>query len=379
MLTSHQLQCAMAPSRPLLRRLIATTATTHEDLSNPLLRSFPKLSGSGPFALDPEFKLLGAPYPSALHVTLPSAGALYVNADHAAVTGISLSTHQSDQQAPQSQSLSPQQQYPHSKVVQSTFGFLASPASNSGSKRTSLPFLYKKLCVPDQPATVLVASENPSSCLTTIAPNKKFDWLVFQRRAILAWSGSRIELRPEPAPAAAVAGAAIENTMRVSGAAGHVALASRANSIIYEYKLAASEHIYLRPSSVLALTVPAAPRPDGNAHAAAPSPSSTLASDSFKIRHIYSLSDLQLPAVLERMLKAPAALLPNASTIDSIELLKDLRGYWASFKTYTSGLVSKYFWQDDTLLKVEGPAIVLVDTRHPSFTAEKINSLVNRV
>jgi hypothetical protein len=365
-----------------LRRLIATTATTHEDLSNPLLRSFPKLSGSGPFALDPEFKLLGTPYPSALHVTLPSAGALYVNADHAAVTGISLSTHQPDQQPPQSQSLPPQQKDPHRKVVQSTFGFLANPASsNSNINRTSLPFLYKKLSVPDQPATVLVASENPSSCLTTISPSKKFDWLVFQRRAILAWSGSRIELHPEPAPAAATAGAAIENTMRVSGTAGHVALASRSNSIIYEYKLAASEHIYLRPSSVLALTVSAALPSDDNALAAAPPspPSSTLASDSFKVRHIYSLSDLQLPAALERVLKAPAALLPSANTLDRIELLKDLRGYWASFKTYTSRLVSKYFWQDDTLLKVEGPAIVLVDTRHPSFAAEKINSLVNRV
>ncbi|CDO55082.1 hypothetical protein DV495_000879 [Geotrichum candidum] len=377
MLTSHQLQYAMAPARPLLRRLIATTATTHEDLSHPLLRSFPKLSGSGPFALDPEFKLLGAPYPSALCVTLPSAGDLYVNSDHAAVTGITLSTYQSDQQAPQSL---PQQQQQHSKVVQSTFGFLSNPASSS-SKRTSLPFLYKKLSVPDQPATVLVASENPSSCLTTISPNNKFDWLVFQRRAILAWSGSRIKLCPEAAPAAAVAGAAIENIMRVSGAAGHVALASRSNSIIYEYKLAASEHIYLRPTSVLALTVPAASRHDNNTlTAATPTPSSsTLATDSFKIRHIYSISDLQLPPALERLLKAPAALLPSASTLDRIELLKDLRGYWANFKTYTSDLVSKYFWQDDTLLKVEGPAIVLVDTRHPSFAAEKINSLVNRV
>lgn len=360
MLANHQLICTNI-ARPALRRLISTTATTHEDLFDPQLRSYPKLSGSGPFALDPEFKLLGSPYPSALHVKLPSAGALYVNSDHADITGISLSTDQNQpvHQQPQNQT----------KAVQSTFGYMI----NNSDKR-DLPFLYKKLVIPDQPATVLVSPVKPSSCLTTIAPSKKYDWIVFKRSAILAWSGSNIELQPEAPPAAAAA--AINSAVRVSGSTGSLTLSSCANSVIYEYKLQASEHIYLRPSSVLALTVPATSTSTTEKSEAT---ATMLANDNFKVRHIYSLNDLQLPAVFERMLKIPTLLIPSASTVDSIELLKDLRGYWTGFKSYTSSLFSKYFWQDDRLVKVAGPAIVLVDTRHPSMISEKIQSFLDRV
>ncbi|KAF5092211.1 hypothetical protein D0Z03_002974 [Geotrichum reessii] len=357
MLANHQLICTNI-ARPALRRLIATT---HADLFDPKLRSYPKLSGSGPFALDPEFNLLGSPYPSTLHVKLPSSGALYVNSDHAAVTGISLST---DQNQPGHQQLQH-----HTKAVQSTFGYIV----NNSDKR-DLPFLYKKLVIPDQPATVLVSSVKPSSCLTTIAPSKKYDWIVFKRSAILAWSGSNIELQSEAPPAAAAA--AINSAVRVSGSTGSLTLSSCANSVIYEYKLQASEHVYLKPSSVLALTVPAT---STSATESLETTAATPANDNFQIRHIYSLKDLQLPAVFERMLNLPTMLLPSASTVDSIELLKDLRGYWTGFKAYTSSLFSKYFWQDDRLVKVAGPAIVLVDTRHPSMISEKIQSFFDRV
>ncbi|KAF8424072.1 mitochondrial biogenesis AIM24-domain-containing protein [Tirmania nivea] len=145
-----------------------STTTIHPptDLTNQT-RAIPKLSGAGPFPQDVQFEALGAPY-SLLSVSLPSSATLY--SQRGTLLGV------------------------NGKVENavSTLHMLG-PLRRAA---LGIPFLYQKI-VSTTPLTCLVSTNTPYTSFAVVKLEGTVDWMVVQRKAILAWCGHSIHLMPE--------------------------------------------------------------------------------------------------------------------------------------------------------------------------------------
>lgn len=328
------------------RRLADSTSNSepHEDISEHL-KSVSKLSGSGPFPSSPEFQLLGSPFTSALHVSLPSSAALYLK-NGATVIGVTGDV---------------------AKPKTSLEYSIADQAE--GTKPDSLPLVYQRLTAANSLTMLLSAPriQNKASWYALVTPTKSYNWLI-QRDAVLAWGGSQVSLQP------------VSDTFHklltvfrtpgrgspilVSGAGGQLALSN--DSMIYEFKLTSNEQVFLRPGSIIGLTVPVS-RPEILDVQRSP----------IRVPHLPlpTLTSL-LPSSLQGMFGSLRSVTSKISWPSSVTSTFQVVGTYAgrtnaAFRT----LVSQYLWQDDEFVKIQGPATVLLDHKPPTLVIDKIRSL----
>lgn len=344
--------------RSIARQLSTTTPALatdleprHTDISGPL-KNVSKLSGSGPFASGPEFQLLGLPFTSALHVSLPSSSSLYLKAETTAI-GIT-----GDVTKPTS-------------TLEYSVAEPLECSTETPIKPDSLPLAYQKVTTASSLTLLLSAAPNVMhrpSWYTLISPTKSFHWLV-KRDAVLAWGGPQLSLRPvsNAIHKSLSVFRRSQSPIVVSGEGGQLALTS--DALIYKLRLTRGEQIFLRPDSIIALTVP-----------------TNVAFDSLLAikQTLFRIPHLPLPSLSTLV---PLSLLPVANTLKSwckalVQSLPpnvkhsfgSVGRYWKRSINAVNSVISQYLWQDDILVKLEGPATILLDNRPPSLVFDKLTS-----
>ncbi|KAG9247462.1 mitochondrial biogenesis AIM24-domain-containing protein [Calycina marina] len=170
-------------------------------------------------ASDARFEVLGAPY-SLLSVSLSASQRLYTR--RGTLVGVSGKTEN----------------------AQSTLTLL-NPLRNSLLR---LPFLYQRL-TSTTPLTALISTKSPLTTFTVLHLDGTTDWVVAQRKALLAWTGHRLSLSP------------IANTKMSLAHWGNTAVTGRGlvalagPGQIYRIILKAGEEYVAHPGNVVAYSI----------------------------------------------------------------------------------------------------------------------------
>lgn len=316
----------------------------HEDISDHV-KTVSKLSGAGPFAAQPDIKLLGSPFTSALHVCLPGSSKVNLK-NGAAVVGVT------------------------GTVTTPSTQLNYSTATDDRKGSASLPFVYQTLTSENALTLLVSAPTRPqkSSWYALVEPSKSFDWVV-RRDAVLAWSGPQLDLRPVSAELQKSISNFITSPIHVRGDKGKIALTN--HSLIHEYKLSAGEQVFFRQGSILGLTVPKS--------------SASLLDD---LKTVHRVQHLPLAASFQELLPAPLQGAPDTIKAWGAKLkaslpaevkptLESVASYWNRAFSAVQKTFSTYLWQDDELVRVSGPATVLIDHTPPSLVTKKLRAYIS--
>ncbi|KAF8866221.1 hypothetical protein BDZ45DRAFT_710836 [Acephala macrosclerotiorum] len=213
----RQLRCPGAGAHA--RRAIQISATPTTESPN---LTGDVLSGSIDAFSDPadaRFEVLGAPY-SLLSVSLSASQKLYTR--RGTLVGVS----------------------GKSENAQSTLSILE-PFRRAP---LGIPFLYQRISS-TSPITALISTKSPITSFTVLHLNGTVDWMVAQRKALLAWTGHTLSVTPTMNTKMSLAH---WGNSEVSGR-GLVALAGPGQ--IYQVNLRAGEEYVAHPGNVVAYTI----------------------------------------------------------------------------------------------------------------------------
>jgi uncharacterized protein (AIM24 family) len=111
-----------------------------------------------------------------------------------------------------------------------------------------IPFLYQRISS-TSPITALISTKSPLTSFTVLHLNGTVDWMVTQRKALLAWTGHTLSVSPTISRGMSIAH---WGNSQVSGR-GLVALAGPGQ--IYQITLKSGEEYVVHPGNVVAYTV----------------------------------------------------------------------------------------------------------------------------
>ncbi|KAL1964007.1 hypothetical protein VTN77DRAFT_7553 [Rasamsonia byssochlamydoides] len=192
-----------------------------------------------------------------------------------------------------------------------------------------IPFLYQKISS-SSPVTALISVQSPLTSFTVVHLNGTVDWMIAQRRALLAWTGHSLFIRPT-----------INTNLSVvhwgsSEVTGRGLLALVGNGQIYSVELRAGEQYVVHPSNVIAYTITSNP----------PRP---YRFKSTSLR--FQVPDVRLPEILtkSRFIRDMAA---SDTWKTSMKIFHRIRT-WAR----------RTIWGDRLFLQFDGPATILVQSR----------------
>ncbi|KAI6715360.1 hypothetical protein JHW43_002102 [Diplocarpon mali] len=111
-----------------------------------------------------------------------------------------------------------------------------------------IPFLYQKI-TSTTPITALISTKSPLTSFTVLHLNGTVDWMVAQRKALLAWTGHTLSVSPSVNRGM---GLAHWGNSEVTGR-GLVALAGPGQ--VYQINLKAGEQYVAHPGNVVAYTI----------------------------------------------------------------------------------------------------------------------------
>ncbi|KAK0101555.1 Altered inheritance of mitochondria protein 24, mitochondrial [Cadophora gregata] len=168
---------------------------------------------------DARFEVLGAPY-SLLSVSLSASQKLYTR--RGTLVGVS----------------------GKAENAQSTLSILE-PFRRGA---LGIPFLYQRVSS-TSPLTVLISTKSPLTSFTVLHLNGTIDWIVAQRKALLAWTGHTLSVTPTVNRGMSLAH---WGKSEITGR-GLVALAGLGQ--IYQIKLEAGEEYVAHPGNVVAYTI----------------------------------------------------------------------------------------------------------------------------
>ncbi|KAL4977447.1 altered inheritance of mitochondria protein 24, mitochondrial [Aspergillus desertorum] len=115
-----------------------------------------------------------------------------------------------------------------------------------------VPFVYQKVSSAS-PVTALISTRSPVTSFAVVHLNGSVDWMVAQRRALLAWTGRSLNIRPTINTSLSVA------HWGSSEVTGRGLLALVGNGQLYSVELKAGEQYIVHPSNVVAYTVSSNP------------------------------------------------------------------------------------------------------------------------
>ncbi|KAL2828948.1 mitochondrial biogenesis AIM24-domain-containing protein [Aspergillus cavernicola] len=211
-----------------------------------------------------------------------------------------------------------------------------------------VPFLYQKISSAS-PVTALISTRSPVTSFAVVHLNGSVDWMVAQRRALLAWTGRSLTIRPTINTSLSVA------HWGSSEVTGRGLLALVGSGQLYSVELKAGEQYIVHPSNVVAYSMNAnAPRPYRFK-------STTL---KFQVPGFKSL-----PSFLQNT-KFIQAMSDTNTWKTSMRIFHRLRT-WSRMT----------IWGDRLFLQFEGPSTVLLQSRgariNEVLTTHEVNELAS--
>ncbi|KAJ5088768.1 Mitochondrial biogenesis protein AIM24 [Penicillium angulare] len=209
-----------------------------------------------------------------------------------------------------------------------------------------VPFLYQKVSSAS-PVTALISTRSPNTSFTVVNLNGSVDWMVAQRRALLAWTGRSLSIKPT---INTNLGLAHWGSSEVTGR-GLIALVG--NGQVYSVELKDGEQYIAHPSNVVAYTMSSNP----------PRP----------YRFKSTTLSFQVPG-----LKALPRLLQNNNLIRNVSgstAWKKTMSFLHTLRTWSRMTI----WGDRLFLQFDGPATVLVQSRGPRLNDVLSGREVNEI
>ncbi|KAJ5231112.1 hypothetical protein N7489_011820 [Penicillium chrysogenum] len=211
-----------------------------------------------------------------------------------------------------------------------------------------VPFLYQKISSPS-PVTALVSVRSPNTSFAVVNVNGSVDWMVAQRRALLAWTGRSLNIKPT---INANLSLSHWGSSEVTGR-GLIALVG--NGQLYSVELKDGEQYIAHPSNVVAYTMASNP----------PRP----------YRFKSTTLNFQVPG-----LKTLPRLLQNAKFVRDVsdsKAYKTTMQWFHKLRTWSRMTI----WGDRLFLQFDGPMTILVQSRGPRLndvlSAQEANEIAN--
>ncbi|KAJ5156295.1 Mitochondrial biogenesis protein AIM24 [Penicillium capsulatum] len=208
------------------------------------------------------------------------------------------------------------------------------------------PFLYQKVSSAS-PVTALISVRSPTTSFAVVDVNGSVDWMVAQRRALLAWTGRSLTIKPT-----------INTNLSLahwgsSEVTGRGLLALVGNGQIYSVDLKDGEQYIAHPSNVVAYTMSSNP----------PRP----------YRFKSTTLNFQVPG-----LKTLPRLLQNNKFIRDVsasDAWKTTMRFAHKLRTWSRMTI----WGDRLFLQFDGPATILVQSRGPRLNDVLSGQEVNEI
>ncbi|KAJ5544576.1 Mitochondrial biogenesis protein AIM24 [Penicillium sp. DV-2018c] len=195
-----------------------------------------------------------------------------------------------------------------------------------------VPFLYQKISSAS-PVTALVSVRSPNTSFAVVNVNGSVDWMVAQRRALLAWTGRSLNIKPT------INGNLSLSHWGSSEVTGRGLIALVGNGQLYSVELKEGEQYIAHPSNVVAYTMSSNP----------PRP----------YRFKSTTLNFQVPS-----LKTLPKLLQNAKFIQDVSNSKAYQStmrWFHKLRTWSRMTI----WGDRLFLQYDGPATIIVQSRGP--------------
>ncbi|KAJ5086947.1 Mitochondrial biogenesis protein AIM24 [Penicillium alfredii] len=209
-----------------------------------------------------------------------------------------------------------------------------------------VPFLYQKVSSAS-PVTALVSVRSPNTSFAVVDVNGSVDWMVTQRRALLAWTGRSLTIKPTINTNLSLAH---WGSSEITGR-GLIALVG--NGQLYSVELKAGEQYIAHPSNVVAYTMSSNP----------PRP----------YRFKSTTLNFQVPG-----LKTLPRLLQNNKFIRDMsdsETWKSTMRFFHKLRTWSRMTI----WGDRLFLQFDGPTTLLVQSRGPRLNDVLSEREVNEI
>ncbi|KAL4811181.1 mitochondrial biogenesis AIM24-domain-containing protein [Aspergillus unguis] len=193
-----------------------------------------------------------------------------------------------------------------------------------------VPFLYQKISSAS-PVTALISTRSPVTSFAVVHLNGSVDWMVAQRRALLAWTGRSLSISPTIQTSLSVA------HWGSSEVTGRGLLALVGSGQLYSVELKAGEQYIVHPSNVVAYSMNKNP----------PRP----------YRFKSTTLKFQVPG-----LKSFPGFLQNTQFIKAMsetESWKTAMRIFHTFRTWSR----KTIWGDRLFLQFDGPSTILLQSR----------------
>ncbi|KAK4539691.1 hypothetical protein LTR36_010454 [Oleoguttula mirabilis] len=206
-----------------------------------------------------------------------------------------------------------------------------------------IPFLYQRV-TSTTPYTALIATKSPMTSLVVVHLDGRLDWMVAQRKALLAWTGHTLSLSPRLNTKMSLAH---WGNTHITGR-GLLALSGK--GLIHQITLKTHEEYVVHPSNVIAYSI--------MQHAPQP------------YRFKANVLRFQLPS--------PTAWLPDTRfwrTMRESGLWRFVSG--AAFTIRTWG--RRTIWGDRLFLHFRGPAQILIQSRGAALSDALTTSDVNEI
>ncbi|KAJ0420183.1 mitochondrial biogenesis AIM24-domain-containing protein [Aspergillus carlsbadensis] len=211
-----------------------------------------------------------------------------------------------------------------------------------------VPFLYQKISSAS-PVTALISTRSPVTSFAVVHLNGSVDWMVAQRRALLAWSGRALTIRPK-----------INTNLSLahwgsSEVTGRGLLALVGYGQLYSVELKAGEQYIVHPSNIVAYSISSTP----------PRP----------YRFKSTTLKFQVPG-----LKSLPTLLQNTQFIQAMsatDTWKTAMKIFHQLRTWSRMTV----WGDRLFLQFDGPSTILLQSRgariNEVLTTHEVNELAS--
>lgn len=193
------------------------------------------------------------------------------------------------------------------------------------------PFLYQKISS-TSPVTALISVRSPVTSFAVVHLNGSLDWMVAQRRTLLAWTGRSLTIKPRFNTHLSL------SHWGSSEVAGRGLLALVGNGLLYSVEVKAGEQYVAHPSNVVAYTVTSSP----------PRP----------YRFKSTSLNFQVPDRLQRLPQffQKSKFLHDMS---NSETWKTSMRIWHKLLTWSRMAI----WGDRLFLQFDGPATILIQSR----------------
>lgn len=210
-----------------------------------------------------------------------------------------------------------------------------------------IPFLYQRV-TSTTPVSLLVSPKSTNTTLSILQLDGTMDWKLAQRASLLAWTGSRLEVKPTISTKLSLVH---WGTSDITGR-GLVCLCAKGHTFALE--LGAGESYVAHPSNILAYTTNASPPP-------------------LPFRFRSSQPRFQIPLQLGNWF--PDSRFSRA--VKTSSTYKFFQAISLRIKTWSRRTI----WGDRLFLRFEGPATILLQSRGNSIrdilTREEVNEIAD--